>query len=198
MRIISGEYKGRVLKTKLPEGVRPTTDRNREMIFSMLTNYVDFDELVVLDLFAGAGLLGLEALSRGAEKCYFNDKNPKIAGLIQSFSEELGIKKDRVSVLTQDAFLLLSKLSQKPNEGAPKINLLFIDPPYSLCATKKILKTLIELPKENSLIHQRALVVLEYGYFENVSYKDESFVSKIEVLRQKQIGETRIDFLQLV
>ena len=74
MRIVSGKYGGRRLSLKLPEGIRPTSDNTRESIFNILNNYIDWDGLTVLDICAGTGALGFEALSRGAEYTVFIEK----------------------------------------------------------------------------------------------------------------------------
>jgi 16S rRNA (guanine(966)-N(2))-methyltransferase RsmD len=81
MRIIAGDYKGRRLET--PEGydVRPTTDKVKEALFSIISPYIGGG--VVVDLFSGTGNLGLEALSRGAEKCYFCDNSRMSIGIIK-------------------------------------------------------------------------------------------------------------------
>ena len=81
MRIIAGEYKGRRLTSPADDRVRPTTDKAKEAIFSILTNEIYGS--YVLDLFAGSGNLGLEALSRGAEHCWFADSSRDSLKLIR-------------------------------------------------------------------------------------------------------------------
>jgi 16S rRNA (guanine966-N2)-methyltransferase len=71
VRIISGKYKGRLIKLPRGENIRPTADRVKETIFNILSSRVEFENFVVLDLFAGTGALGFEAISRGAERVYF-------------------------------------------------------------------------------------------------------------------------------
>ena len=75
MRIIAGEFKGHTIKVPKSKLVRPTTEKTKESIFNYLTNQIDFDNLKVLDLYAGSGSLGLEALSRGASEVHFVEKN---------------------------------------------------------------------------------------------------------------------------
>ena len=70
MRIISGRWKGRRIETKLPSGIRPTQDAIKETIFNILNNYIGFEDIECADICAGAGMLGIEALSRGAKKVY--------------------------------------------------------------------------------------------------------------------------------
>ena len=78
LRIISGEFKGRWINVPKSNLIRPTTDRVRETLFNLLTNDINFDNLKVLDLYAGSGSLGLECLSRGAVEVHFVEKNLKI------------------------------------------------------------------------------------------------------------------------
>ena len=81
MRIITGEYRGRRLESPIGYDVRPTTDKVKEAIFNLLMN--DIWDAVVVDLFAGTGNLGLEALSRGAKRCYFCDNSRESLNLIK-------------------------------------------------------------------------------------------------------------------
>lgn len=207
MRIISGEYKGRVIKTKLPEGVRPTTDRNREYIFNILNNHIDFDEIIALDLFSGSGLLGIESISRGALFCFFNDKNNKINRYNLEFLNELKVDESKYKTTNYDALTLLNYLVKQNNflnenqlseiDDNPRINLIFSDPPYSSRMTNKILELLIEATEDKSSIHVSSYIVLEYSYIEKIDYNNELYKNKIEVLNQKTLGETKIDILRL-
>lgn len=200
MRIISGEFKGRVLKTAIPNGVRPTTDKNRETIFNILNNFVEYDEINALDLFAGAGLLGIETLSRGANRVVFNDKNPKVSKLIESFLLELEVENDKYQLYNSDGILLLNQLlSRQQNiiENEKKINLIFSDPPYNLRLTKKILETIANQINDNCEVYQTSILVMEYSYLETINYQSTLFCDKFEVLKQKILGETKIDILQL-
>ena len=161
MRIISGEFKGRVIKTKLPEGVRPTTDRNREYIFNILNNHIDYDEIIALDLFSGSGLLGIETISRGALFCFFNDKNIKINKYNSEFLNELKVDENKYKTINYDALTILNYLVKQDNfmkenqltqiDDKPKINLIFSDPPYSSRMTNKILQLLIQSIVGNQL-----------------------------------------------
>ena len=89
MRVISGLYKGRNLKGFDIDGTRPTMDRVKESIFSSIQNYLD--EAICLDLFSGSGNLGIEALSNGADTCYFVDINKKAINTIKENIDSLNI-----------------------------------------------------------------------------------------------------------
>ncbi|MEM6729759.1 MAG: 16S rRNA (guanine(966)-N(2))-methyltransferase RsmD, partial [Pseudomonadota bacterium] len=124
MRIIAGRFRGRPL-TPVGKGdrgahLRPTSDRVREALFSMIEARMDLDGVRVLDLFAGTGALGLEALSRGAAHVTFVENGRIGAGLTRANIEKLGV--DGADVLTIDARKL-------PHAAAPA-DLIFLDPPY--------------------------------------------------------------------
>ena len=120
MRIISGILKGRVIKGYEIEGTRPTMDRVKESIFSSIQNYIP--DSVVLDLFAGSGNLGFEAISNYANKCYFVDKNKKCTDMI---NENIKLFKiDNASVITSDYKEALIKFKDT------KFDIVFLDPPY--------------------------------------------------------------------
>ena len=122
MRIIAGEWRGRRLRTPPGPETRPTADRVRETLFSMLASRLgSFDGLRVADLFAGSGALGLEALSRGAAFACFVENDAKAAAAIRANATDLGAL-DRVQILGGSA-LALSK--------SEPFDLLFADPPYA-------------------------------------------------------------------
>ena len=126
MRIIAGEFRGRALasvgKGDAGAHLRPTTDRVRESLFNVLGHLIDFDGLRVLDLFAGTGALGLEALSRGAGHVTFVDDGRVAQGLIRK-NIDLTRSTDRTDLIRRDA----TRLGENP--GAP-YDLIFLDPPY--------------------------------------------------------------------
>ena len=122
MRIIAGEWRGRVIEAPPGASTRPTADRVRETLFSMLTSRIgSFDELRVADLFAGSGALGLEALSRGAAHATFVETDSRAAAAIRRNAEKLGAS-DRVHVRQGSALAL---------PPAEPFDLVFADPPYA-------------------------------------------------------------------
>lgn len=121
MRIIAGEWRGRRLRTPPGIATRPTADRVRETLFSMLASRVSFEGLRVADLFAGSGALGLEALSRGASFASFVESDAKAAAAIRASAAELGAI-DRVQVLGGSALAL---------PRSDPFDLVFADPPYA-------------------------------------------------------------------
>lgn len=122
MRITGGEARGRRLKTPRAPGVRPTSDRVREAIFSKLAPWVP--QARVVDLFAGSGALGLEALSRGAAAVTFVEQDPRTAAVVAANVRDLGYG-DRARILREDVFRAI------PNTiGQTDVDLVFADPPY--------------------------------------------------------------------
>ena len=124
MRIISGKFKNRRLKTPQGDNTRPTTDRVREAIFSLLYSRMDLAEAKVLDLFSGTAALGLEALSRGAKHVNCIDNQSSAIRLGQENAEGLGIL-DACSFQRSDAVAYLEKYQGQP------FDLIFADPPYA-------------------------------------------------------------------
>ena len=124
MRIISGKYRGRNLISPQTTSIRPTGDRVRESLFSMLTSrYCDFGNSPrVLDLFAGTGALGLEAISRGAQFCLFVENSTAGHILIQKNIDALELK-HQTKIMRMDATRL------KSNDNIKPFDLIFADPP---------------------------------------------------------------------
>ena len=122
MRIIAGAWRGRRIEAPAGASTRPTADRVRETLFSMLTSRLgSFEELRVADLFAGSGALGLEALSRGAAHATFVDRDAKAAAAIRANAEKLGAT-ERVRVLAGSALSL---------PRSDPFDVIFADPPYA-------------------------------------------------------------------
>ncbi|MBQ9931266.1 MAG: 16S rRNA (guanine(966)-N(2))-methyltransferase RsmD [Firmicutes bacterium] len=120
MRIIAGSLKGRKIQGPADDRVRPTSDMVKEALFSMVTHHVDLG--VVVDLFTGTGNVGLEALSRGAEKVYFCDASRDSIALTRENIRHCGVT-EGVVVLNSDWRRSLERISEKAD-------LIFLDPPY--------------------------------------------------------------------
>lgn len=129
MRIIGGTFRGRRLSAPRG-GTRPTTDRTREAIFNLVAARTDLADARVLDLFAGSGALGLEALSRGAEHATFVERAGPALGAIQSNVAALGVA-DRCTVLRADALRFLEA-------PTPAFDVIFADPPYDFEAMERL------------------------------------------------------------
>lgn len=169
MRVVAGELGGRRLRAPAA-GTRPTSDRVREALFSILG---DVSGLRVLDLFAGSGALGIEALSRGAAGATFVDSSRAAAGVIRANLAALGIE---AAVVRGDALRFLDGAY-----GEPPFDLVFADPPYD--SAVRLASALAErLP---AITAQHALIVTE-------SHKREPLLLPFELLRERTYGDTRI------
>lgn len=124
MRIIAGKYRGRKLKSPPSFDTRPTSDRLRETLFNILAPRIE--GAVFLDLCAGSGAVGIEALSRGAARVTFVDKSKKICALIQANADALEIAESKVEIVTAEAVgYLRGRKMQQP------FDIIFFDPPYA-------------------------------------------------------------------
>ena len=123
MRVIAGEYRGRVLKSPLDDKTRPTSDRLRETLFNIISPRIDNDTRF-LDLCAGSGAVGIEALSRRAGFVTFVDKSRKACSLIEINLDLLNILENQTEVLQSSAEDFLRRIDERT------WNIVFFDPPY--------------------------------------------------------------------
>jgi 16S rRNA (guanine966-N2)-methyltransferase len=152
MRIIAGKFKSRTLIAPSGSETRPTTDRARESLFNVLNNLLDFEGIRVLDLFAGSGALGLEAISRGASHATMVEKDRKAFEAIQKNVTAFGVVKE-TSVLKIDVFTKLSTL-------VGPFGLVLADAPYAE------LRSLAELPQDIlalNLLDPAGVLVIEHS-----------------------------------
>ena len=150
MRIIGGTAKGRRLASFRGMSIRPTTDKVREAIFNILPRPFTFKN--VLDLFAGTGAVGIEALSRGAETVTFVDNDPKAVKIIRKNLETCGFS-DMASIINMDIQPSLTLLNKKGEQ----FDLIFIDPPYHASLTG----TALHCIEERGLLNKTGILVVE-------------------------------------
>ncbi len=160
MRIIGGE--NRKLKLAAPRGreVRPILDRVRESLFGILRN--DLPGAAVADLFAGTGVIGLEALSRGAARCVFVDRDPRCAETIRE-NVRRAHREAQARVVRSDALRIAQPGGELETE-AP-FDLVFVDPPYRLMRSSRGSERVLQLLRhlgEPALLTDEGLVVLRY------------------------------------
>lgn len=173
MRVIAGSAKSMPLKTIPGMETRPTTDRIKETLFNMLQPYMC--QCRFLDIFAGSGAIGIEALSRGADFCAFIEKNRKAAAVI---TENLKFTRlsDRAALYNQDVFAALSLL-----KGEEPFDCVFMDPPYNQGFEKQVLETI----KDEDYITEDTLIVVEASLGTDFDYLKEYGYSLIKEKRYK-------------
>lgn len=177
VRVVSGSAKGRPLKAVPGTGTRPTTDKVKEALFSMIGPY--FDGGAVLDLFAGSGGLGIEALSRGMSEAVFIDLEPKSIEVIKENLKKTGLD-HQAEVFRNDAGRALKVLAKR---GA-LFDAVFLDPPYRLKQGDELMSRMAAL----GLLRQDAVIVLEY---ESGYVYPENF-GPFHLVRKAVYGETAL------
>jgi len=176
MRIIAGQNKGMKLMSPKGNDIRPTADKVREYIFSCL--YVDGNK-TVLDLFAGSGAFGLEALSRGAASSTFVDISRSALELAKKNAEKAG-------AYSQSRFYQ-RKATSFLRDCDTTFDIIFCDPPYKYDNFDKILYFI----KEYQVLQPQGYVIYEYG-----SYLNKPETSDFKTVREKKMGNTRVHFYQ--
>lgn len=187
MRIVGGTFKGRTLKSPSSQTVRPTSDRARQALFNILEHSGDFfsdgqqlDGANVIDLFAGTGALGLEALSRGAAYALFVDNSVEGRGLIRENMLTMGVAV-RARLFKRDATKIGDRGKMDP------FTLAFLDPPYGKGLGDGALKAL----DDGNWLAPGALVV-----FEESAKAEVSWPSAFSLLDERDMGEARMRFLR--
>ncbi len=146
MRIISGKYRGKVLKTFSGQDIRPTSDRAKEALFNILNQKVVNGE--VLDLFCGTGSIGVECISRGAKKVVFVDNSP----------ESIAITKANVSSIRESGEIVLASADRFLSNYKAPFDIIFLDPPYKYDNAK----LLFEKIYENKLLKDDGIIIYEH------------------------------------
>lgn len=179
MRIITGKAKG--CKLKAPKGLqtRPTTDRVKESLFNILGDTVH--NAAVLDIFAGSGALGLEALSRGAERAVFIDSSRESHAAMQDNAAHTRLG-DQCTFLVSDVFSALTKLAAHKSH----YDLVFCDPPYNQGLVARVLGQL----DAGGLLTSDCIIVLEHSKHEAPAPSWNHFLLR----RSEQYGETILSF----
>lgn len=181
-RIIAGRLGGRRLRVP-GEGTRPTSDRVRESVFNMLAARSDLDGVWVLDLYAGSGALGLEAISRGAAGATFVDSGRRAAVTISANVRACGVAPN-ATVHTRTVSAYLAGAAER------RFGLVFSDPPYDLRADR----ITADLELLRSHLDDDALIVVE----RSTRSTGEIWPSEYEVVVDKSYGDTRVEIARLV
>ncbi len=184
MRVIAGIYRSRILKSLKGLALRPTSDRLRETLFDVLAPNIAGSRFV--DLFAGTGAIGIEALSRGAAEVVFIENHAPAATLIRRNLESLDINTG-VTALAVDALRGLAMLAARKNSGAPAFNHIFLDPPY---AAAEDYSRVLEFLGSADLLAPGGIAIAEHR--RNFDLREEAgALRRFRVLRQ---GDAALSF----
>ncbi|GAX60637.1 N6-adenine-specific methylase [Candidatus Scalindua japonica] len=191
MRIISGKAKGVRLSALSSKKTRPILDRAKESLFSILGDAVQ--DSVVLDLFAGTGSLGAEALSRGAKRCLFVDNSTNAIKVIKKNLRDANLLK-RTVVLKINVFRLLDFIKNKDI----KFDIILVAPPYKLLdidyGDRKRILSLIEAFVSKQVISEKGIIVLQHHKKQKIN--QECF-KQLNVIDDRQYSNTQLTFLKV-
>ncbi|MEC4175530.1 16S rRNA (guanine(966)-N(2))-methyltransferase RsmD [Adlercreutzia sp. R7] len=190
MRIIAGEYRGRRLEAPRGQGTRPTTDRVRESLMSVIHSARGgFDGAVVLDAFAGSGALSLEALSRGAVSAVLCERDREAASVIERNVRALGLGRDEARLVRGDVL----RRPPMPASGKP-FDLVFLDPPYALAAAE-VFALLARLSDAGALAVD-AIVSYEHDGADDAAVRVLAAGAGWSIASHRRFGDTAIDILE--
>ena len=181
MRIIGGEAKGRRLLFPGKCGARPTSDRIKESLFNILTPLTD---KAVLDVFAGAGNVGIEALSRGAKHVVFIEKEANLAEYIRKNILLCGFadKHELLGMMMEKAIPFLQRRGDR-------FDVIFADPPYEVGLLEETWKKL----KSGILLTKEGILVVQHSVREEPQWRQDS---ELLLFEQRKYGDTRLSFLK--
>lgn len=177
MRVISGKYKGKKIEGFNINGTRPTMDRVKESLFAMIQDHIK--DSICLDLYAGSGSLGIEALSCGAKLCYFVDNNINAIKVLKNNTNDI----ENAVLINNDFKEALKQLSK----NNIKFDLIFLDPPYKL----NLIMPSIEFIIKYNLINENSLIICEY---ETEKIESEKF--NLNIYKEKKYGSKKIVILK--
>lgn len=183
MKITSGKYKYR--KLEVPRGIRPTTEKVREAVFSMIQPWLA--DAAVLDLFAGSGAMGLEALSRGASRCWFCEVGRANQKILASNIANCGAGPEAV-LIGKDYKAAIAYIADAA-EGA-KLDVVIMDPPYS---ETSYYDTAMLMLQEYGLLDEGSIVVAEHLYDNKLS----DTYGKLKRFKEKRYGSIGVDVYML-
>lgn len=181
MRVISGTAKGTKLNSIESLSTRPTLDRVKEPLFSIIQNYIE--EANVLDLFAGSGALGIETLSRGANKCTFCDKSYDSIKMLKQNLEKTRLEEKSI-IINKDYKKCIENIKQE------KFGIIFIDPPYKMNIAVDSIKLILKY----NLLAKDGIIILETDE-EQRDLNELELINELEVKDVRKYGRVRLIFL---
>jgi len=182
MRIIAGKFRSRKIKRPLAGHIRPTKDRVREAVFSMIALYMEDRE--VLDLFAGSGAFAFEALSRGARRAHMVDSSPQSVRIMLENARDLGVE-EYVRVEKNDVFRSLTRLAGR----ARRFDMIFADPPYGRGYGRKTLN----MVSRYDILKPAGGLIIEHNAAECLPGR----LGGVTLYKQKTYGDTIVSFFRI-
>lgn len=186
LKLTSGKYKGKKLSTPSGMNTRPTSEKIRQAVFDSAQNIVE--GCTFLDLYAGSGAMGLEAVSRGAKMAVFVEKDNSAISSIEKNIDDLGVD-EKTLVISNDIFRAITHLEF----SVLQFNLIFIDPPYSdIPVAEKDIKKLLELLDKSPILQKKGKLYLEFASASQLDF------SKIKLQRlqwhaTKNYGNSKLE-----
>ena len=184
VRITGGKLKGRMIFSSNTTGLRPTTSFFREWIFNVLSNHTDIDQVNLLDLFSGTGIVSFEFISRGAVRSTCVEKNRDLCSLIKKSAGSLDV--NNINVVSSDC---LSYVESLKRAGKFDFNTVFIDAPYQDTEiTKKVISKLLSI---TDVAPENLLIITEYSKSGRLNLE-----CGHEIIRSKTSGSTKMDIIR--
>ena len=183
MRVISGSARGTTLNSIDDISTRPTLDRVKESLFNIIQNQIE--DAIILDLFAGSGAIGIEFLSRGAEKAYFCDKSQKAINMVEKNLEKTKLK-DKAVIFNTDYIDCINKISNI------EFDIVFLDPPYKENFSIKA----IEKINENKLLKKGGIIIIETDEPEREIKEIKNTKIDYEIYDLRKYGRASLIFLK--
>ncbi|MDO8644346.1 MAG: 16S rRNA (guanine(966)-N(2))-methyltransferase RsmD [bacterium] len=193
MRIIAGQAKGRLLKTPKGKGIRPALDKVKGAVFNILQHGIGLEGSSVLDLYAGTGNIGIEALSRGAAQATFVDDSKEAIDLIGENLKRTGFEGKG------DVVVLRLPWGLKRWKGKRDYDLIFVDPPYD----KELVMPTLELLAREKILAPSGRIVVEHSPREKITVgagfpRPGVETTPLQIIDQRKYGQTIITFLTYV
>ena len=189
MRIISGKFRGKKLIKFNKQGIKPTTDKTRESIFNIVISYLQinekkkdlpFEDFNVLDIFAGTGALGFEAISRGAENVTFIEKSRDNLRVLYKNADHLKVN---------EKIKIIKRSIRKVKKIDGQFDLIFMDPPYQMdLIIKKTLKRILDF----KIIKKETVIVIEYAKKKKIDIP-----KNFEIIKKKDYGNSGLTLIKL-
>lgn len=173
MNITGGIYKGQKVNAPDEKITRPTLSKTRESVFNVLFSMIDFENKTFLDMFAGSGIMGLEALSRGFEDVYCIEKNLKVSKILKSNYANLKLVP---KLTTGDSLKVIKNLGKT-------FDVIYIDPPYK----SELYQDSLKIIKKNNILNKNGIIILEHD--KEMTFDD------FQLIKQKSYSQKFISFL---